>query len=91
MKTLMIQVLTIAAIMAVRLAFEYQTDGYGLSPVLAYPVATLLIGIPLMWELVGWMQRNEDEFEHIVMERAHCSNCGHYGDLVNGRCASVKC
>ncbi len=86
MHTLLIQVLTLGALTLVHLAYDYQVDGYGLTPVIAFPVATLMIGVPLIWEFVTWSLATEDEFEHVVLERAHCGNCGQYKDLVNGRC-----
>ncbi len=91
MYILMIQLLTLMALTLVHLAHEYQTDGYGLSPVIAFPIATLMIVLPLAWEFVEWLrERYEDEYEHIELEHAHCGRCGRLTDLINGQC-SVGC
>lgn len=39
--------------------------------------------------MIDWVLTHlytEDDYEHIVLETAHCSDCGHHKDLVNGRC-----
>ncbi len=50
------------------LAHAYQTAGVGLNPVVAYPLATVMVIIPWIVVLVDYLMREEDEFEHIVME-----------------------
>lgn len=91
MKTIITIILTIIAVLAVQLGIDYNTIGHGLHPVISTMVAVLCLGCPLLWTYTEWIQDDDDEFENIVLERAHCSNCGHYNDLINGRCANVKC
>ncbi len=31
-----------------------------------------------------------NDYEHIVLETAHCSDCGHRGDLINGHCINLN-
>lgn len=76
--------------MAISLGMDYVEIGYGLHPVIALPIATVLVGLPLMWEVINWMDDREDEFEHIVLEQAHCSDCGQHRDLINGRCVNLN-
>ncbi len=90
MKTLLVQLLTLCALTLVELARSYTVDGYGLTPILAYPVATLMIALPLAWELAHWLHPDVDEYEHIELERAHCGRCGRLTDLINGQC-SIGC
>jgi len=49
-----------------------------------------MIAMPLALEFVRWIQGGEEEFEHVVLERAHCGRCGRLTDLINGQC-SVGC
>ncbi len=91
MKTIMTIIMTIIAMLAVDLGVDYVTIGYGLHPVISGMVAVIAIGTVLVWTFIDWYEGPEDEYEHIVLERAHCSRCGHYNDLINGRCANVKC
>lgn len=69
------------------LGWSWMTEGYGLNPVIAFPITTLLILVPIIGAAYYEMPYNEDDFEHITLEKAHCSNCGQHRDLVNGRCA----
>lgn len=91
LKTLTAQLSGIAVILLVYLAFEYQTGGYGLTPVIAYPVATIVLLLPWINVLIDYYNADyEDEFEHIVLEAAHCSECGQHRDLINGRCINLN-
>ncbi len=91
MYTILIQLLCYIAYTMLELSYSYQTEGYGLTPIIALPIATLAIALPLAWTFTQWLHKDEEEFEHVVLERAHCSNCGQYRDLVNGRCATRNC
>ncbi len=45
----------------------------------------------LLERMVNWVLihvYDEDDYEHIVLEQAHCSQCGQHRDLVNGRCVT---
>ncbi len=86
MYTVLIQMLCYIAFKMMELAYAYQTEGYGLTPLIALPVATLAIALPLAWEFTQWLHPDVDEFEHIELEHAHCGRCGRLTDLINGQC-----
>ena len=87
-KTLTAQLSTIAAVLLVYLAHTYQVDGYGLAPMIAYPVATLAALMPWINVMMDYYTADYiDDYDHIVLEAAHCSECGQHKDLINGRCA----
>ena len=88
MKTLGIQIATIAAMLAIDMAYDYYTIGYGLHPFISLVAVLFLIGGPLVWEVINWSWGQEHQYEHIVLERAHCGRCGYYKDLVNGSCVN---
>ncbi len=69
-----------------QLGWAWLNEGFGLNPMLAFPLATVSVLIPLFGAMWHSYRDGEDEFEHIIMEKAHCSNCGQYRDLINGRC-----
>ncbi len=85
-KTLIAQGSTVAAIMLAHLGYAYQVDGYGLTTMIAYPAATIVLLLPWLMVVVEYYHDQEDDYEHVVLEAAHCSMCGQHSDLINGHC-----
>ena len=86
MRTIMTIIFSFFAYHSIQLGIDYNTIGHGLHPVLSTIIAVFALGVPLLWTYTDWLQGEEDEFEHITLEQAHCSVCGQHRDLINGRC-----
>ncbi len=86
MKTLLIQSMTITALLLLDLANDWMTIDYGLNPTIALPIATVLLGLPLLWDLATWLHNREHGLETITLHTGNCARCGRHKSLVNGRC-----
>ncbi len=86
MKTFLIQSMTITGLLLIDLALDYETINNGLNPSIAYPVATLLLGLPLTVTFITWVHHRQHGLETITLHTGNCARCGQHKSLVNGRC-----